>query len=101
MVTGTGNESRPFWQIAEYLSERGFVVLRYDKRGVGENSTILDLNTYANATVQQFQSDAESALNFLIQQPEVDRNRISIIGHSEGAIIHQEKNLSAKRTNKL
>src|ERR671914_208174 len=44
MVTGTGNESRPFWQIAEYLSERGFVVLRYDKRGIGENGTILDLN---------------------------------------------------------
>lgn len=87
LVTGTGNESRPFWQIAEYLSERGFVVLRYDKRGIGENGTILDLDTYANATVQQFQSDAEAALNVLIQQPEVDRGRITIIGHSEGAII--------------
>jgi pimeloyl-ACP methyl ester carboxylesterase len=87
MVTGTGNESRPFWQIAEYLSERGFVVLRYDKRGIGENGTILDLNTYANATVQQFQSDAEAALNVLMQQPEVNRGRITIIGHSEGAII--------------
>ncbi len=84
-VTGTRNESRPFWQIAEYLSERGFVVLRYDKRGIGENGIILDLNTYANATVQQFQSDAEAALNILIQQPEVDRGRITIIGHSEGA----------------
>jgi len=87
MVTGTGNESRPFWQIAEYLSERGFVVLRYDKRGIGENGTILDLNTYANATVQQFQNDAEAALNVLIQQPEADRDKITIIGHSEGAII--------------
>jgi hypothetical protein len=25
------------------LSERSFVVLRYDKRGMGENGTILDL----------------------------------------------------------
>src|SRR5438445_6360815 len=32
----------PFWQIAEYLSERGFAVLRYDKRGVGANFTILN-----------------------------------------------------------
>ena len=24
---------KPFWQISQYLSERGFVVLRYDKRG--------------------------------------------------------------------
>jgi pimeloyl-ACP methyl ester carboxylesterase len=85
--TGTGNESRPFWQIAEYLSERGFVVLRYDKRGIGENGTILDLNTVANSTVQQFQSDAEAALNVLMQQPEVNRERITILGHSEGAII--------------
>lgn len=27
--------TRPFFQIAEYLSERGFAVLQYDKRGVG------------------------------------------------------------------
>ena len=27
----------PLWQIAQYLSERGFAVLRYDKRGVGAN----------------------------------------------------------------
>lgn len=27
--------ARPFFQISEYLSERGFVVLKYDKRGVG------------------------------------------------------------------
>jgi len=39
MAIGTGNESRPFRQIAEYLSERGFVVLGYDKRGIGENGT--------------------------------------------------------------
>lgn len=28
---------KPLWQIAQYLSERGFAVLRYDKRGVGAN----------------------------------------------------------------
>jgi hypothetical protein len=33
---------RPFFQIAEYLSDRGFAVLQYDKRGIGANSTILD-----------------------------------------------------------
>lgn len=41
----TGEKSYPpvpFFQIAEYLSERGFTVLRYDKRGVGANHTILD-----------------------------------------------------------
>ena len=42
---------QPFLQIAKYLSERGFAVLRYDKRGVGGNLTILDKNVWGNATV--------------------------------------------------
>ena len=29
----------PYLQIAQYLSERGFAVLRYDKRGAGANYT--------------------------------------------------------------
>jgi uncharacterized protein len=36
--------AQPFFQIAQYLSEGGFAVLRYDKRGIGENHTILDSN---------------------------------------------------------
>jgi hypothetical protein len=51
-LSGTETGSRIFLQIAEYLSERGFVVLRYDKRGIGENATILDDNVFENATVQ-------------------------------------------------
>jgi len=31
--------------------------------------------------------DAEKAVNVLVQQPEVDAKRISIIGHSEGGAI--------------
>jgi uncharacterized protein len=77
----------PLWQIAQYLSERGFAVLRYDKRGAGANNTILDTNVWGKATVNDFIHDAEKALNVLIQQPEVDPKRISLIGHSEGTII--------------
>ena len=76
----------PFWQIAQYLSERGFAVLRYDKRGVGANNRI-DQNVWGNATVNDLIRDAEKALNILTLQPEVDPKRISIIGHSEGTII--------------
>ncbi|HEX5185834.1 MAG TPA: alpha/beta fold hydrolase [Nitrososphaeraceae archaeon] len=79
--------SRLFFQIADYLSDRGFVTLRYDKRGVGENMTIVDSNVWGNMTFNDLKNDAERALNFLIQQPEVDPKRISIIGHSEGTII--------------
>jgi uncharacterized protein len=76
----------PLWQIAQYLSERGFAVLRYDKRGIGANFTI-NQNVWGNATINDLIQDSKKALNVLIQQPEVDSKRISIIGHSEGTII--------------
>ena len=47
----------------------------------------IDQNVWGNATVNDLIHDAEKALNVLIQQPEVDPKRISIIGHSEGTII--------------
>jgi pimeloyl-ACP methyl ester carboxylesterase len=78
---------KPFWQIAQYLSERGFVVLRYDKRGVGANGTILDANVWGNITFDDLKNDAAKALNILIEQPEVDPNKITLIGHSEGTMI--------------
>jgi predicted esterase len=77
----------PFWQIAQYLSERGFAVLRYDKRGVGANFTILNTNVWGNATISALIHDAQKAVRILTVQPEVDPKRISIIGHSEGTII--------------
>ncbi len=79
--------TRPFFQIAEYLSDRGFAVLQYDKRGIGENMSILDSNAYGNITFNDLKQDAEKALEVLIQQPEVDTNKVTLIGHSEGTII--------------
>jgi uncharacterized protein len=78
--------TKPFWQISQYLSERGFAVLKFDKRGVGESFTILNPNVWGNNTVNDQIQDSKKALNVLIQQPEVDPNRISIIGHSEGTL---------------
>ena len=79
--------SRPYFEIAQYLSERGFAVLQYDKRGIGENFTVLDSNVWGNATVQDLKRDAEKALDLLIQQPEVDASDITLVGHSEGTTI--------------
>jgi uncharacterized protein len=79
--------TRPYFQIAEYLSDRGFVTFRYDKRGIGENSTISDSNVWGNLTFNDLKHDAERALNILIKQPEIDVNRITVLGHSEGTIV--------------
>ncbi len=87
IVTGSSEPSRPFLQIAEYLSSRGIAVLRFNKRGVGLNGTILNASIVNNATYENYKSDAEKALKVLIAQPEVDRNDITVLGHSEGAIV--------------
>jgi uncharacterized protein len=79
--------THPFFQIAEYLSDRGFVTLRYDKRGIGENHTILDSNVWGNMTINDLLQGANKALEVLMQQPEVDNNKITVLGHSEGTVV--------------
>jgi len=78
--------ARPFFDIARYLSERGFAVLQYNKRGIGANFTILDSNVWGNTTVKDLENDAEKALEVLIQQPEVDSHSVTLVGHSEGTM---------------
>ncbi len=79
--------ARPFFDIAEYLSDSGFVVLQYDKRSIGANATILDYNVWGNVTVDDLTRDAQKALDVLLRQPEVDSSKIVLIGHSEGTTI--------------
>lgn len=75
----------PYSPMAEYLSERGFAVLRYDKPGVGPNSTIIDSNAWGNLTFDNMKQNAEKALSVLLQQPEVNATKkATLIGHSEG-----------------
>jgi uncharacterized protein len=77
-----------FFQIAEYLSERGFAVLQYDKRGIGTNHTLLDSNVWGNVTFNDLKQDSEKGLSVLLQQPEVNAvKKATLIGHSEGTVV--------------
>lgn len=88
LVTGSGTQNRdeellghkPFKVIADYLTRRGIVVLRYDDR---EFTT----KTYNEATSRNYANDALGAVAFLKSQGIVDGKRIGIIGHSEGGTI--------------
>jgi pimeloyl-ACP methyl ester carboxylesterase len=86
-ATETGEPAKPHLQLATYLSERGFAVLRYNKRGVGFNSTLSDPQVFFDTTIQDLEGDAVKALTVLRQQPEVDPEDITLIGHSESTII--------------
>ena len=87
----TGEKTYPakqtFFQISQYLSERGFAVLKYDKRGITSNFTI-DYDVWGNATFDLLKQDASKALSVLLQQPQVNSTeKVTLIGHSEGTMI--------------
>ena len=80
--------AQPLFQIAEYMSDRGFVVLRYDKRGVGSNYTFSDSNAWDNLTFDNLKQDAEKALSTLLQQPKVNgTEKVTLFAHSEGTAV--------------
>ena len=82
------SQTSPYFHMAEYLSDRGFAVLTYEKRGVGPNFTISDSNAWGNLTFNNLKQDAEKALSVLLQQPEVNATKkATLIGHSEGTNI--------------
>jgi len=68
-----------FTDIAHTLAEAGYCVLRFDKRGIGQSQGFF--STYAQP---EEISDLKYALDFLKAQPEVDKSRIALLGHSEG-----------------
>lgn len=75
-------EHKPFWVIADHLTRNGFMVLRYDKRGVAKST-----GRYANATTLDFAEDVSQAIEYLKSRSDVDKSAIGIIGHSEGGVI--------------
>ena len=90
LITGSGQQDRdetlfghkPFAVIADYLTKQGFVVLRVDDRGIGKTTGI-----FSEATTMDFAKDLEAGLDFLEKQPMVSKNKIGLIGHSEGGMI--------------
>ncbi len=73
---------RPFRQIAERLAEEGIAVLRVDDRMVGGSG-----GDATDATTFDFAEDVREEIAWLRERPEIDPNRIALVGHSEGAVI--------------
>ncbi|HEY0811268.1 MAG TPA: alpha/beta fold hydrolase, partial [Longimicrobiales bacterium] len=73
---------RPFREIAEALAAHGVATLRYDDRGFGGSTGL-----YGEATSADFAEDARAVLAYLRTRPEIDSDRIFLIGHSEGGMI--------------
>ena len=64
------------------IADAGFIVLRYDKRGVGQSGGRAES---AGSPITQRISRA--AVKLLSDREDVDGKRIAVIGHSEGAVL--------------
>ena len=90
LVAGSGPHDRdenvfrhkPFLLLADALSRNGFIVLRYDERGVGATN---GGNPFA--PTEPLATDAMAALRYLKTRPEVNAAQVGIMGHSEGGMI--------------
>ncbi|MBL0267748.1 MAG: alpha/beta fold hydrolase [Chitinophagaceae bacterium] len=90
LISGSGPQNRneelmghqPFAVLADYLTRRGFIVLRADDRGVAKSTGVFD-----KATSRDFADDVNTHINYLLQRKEVNKKQIGLIGHSEGGMI--------------
>lgn len=71
-----------FRSLADTVTARGIAVLRYDDRGVAESG-----GDFASAGLSDLVSDVEAAVRYLRGRPDIDGDRIALVGHSEGGII--------------
>lgn len=92
IVTSDGKDSLLFKSLEQAFLEDGVAVLVYDKRGVSAvddqfMKVSVDWNIFSSATAESFASDAVSAFDTLAAYPGIDKDRLGILGHSEGTLL--------------
>jgi len=80
-----GGSSRKEWVgIVPRLVERGYLVVAYDIRGHGESDAVDSIWSLFNDP-DQAPRDLRAVLRFLASRPDVDKERIAVVGASIGA----------------
>lgn len=69
-----------FGQLAGALADAGYLVVRYDKRGVGQSGGRAE-----SASLEDYAEDLRAVLKAVADRKDVDSKRIAVFGHSEGA----------------
>jgi pimeloyl-ACP methyl ester carboxylesterase len=90
LVPGAGRTDRDealsgiplYGQLAATLADAGFVVVRYDKRGVGQSG-----GREETAGIADYAEDVRAVVQFLRKRKDVDGKRVALLGHAEGGMI--------------
>lgn len=92
LISGSGTQDRDgtmfghktYAVLADLLTKQGIAVLRVDDRGAGKST--LGPNPL-HLTSVDFGIDVANSINYLISRPDIDKNKIGLVGHSEGGMI--------------
>jgi uncharacterized protein len=89
-ITADGNPHKMFEVLAHHIGSDHFITYRYNKRGVTDQlqgPPIVDPNIFASGDVDALVADALSAIKMLRTNPQVDQNKIILLGLSEGTVL--------------
>ena len=73
-------------QIAEALARQGIISLRFDKYFAGKTGAGRFASDPGSSDLNAFLQQADDAYKLLYQQPATDRQRLLVVGHSEGGM---------------
>lgn len=101
LVSGSGPTDRDetvagipiFGQLAGALADAGFIVLRYDKRGVGQSGGRPEA-----AALADYADDLRAAVRYLADRKDVHRRRLAVVGYSEGGPVAM---IAASKENRI
>src|SRR5262245_32260945 len=101
LVAGSGSVDRDevvagipiFAQVPAGHADRGFIVLRYDKRGVGQSG-----GRSERVTIQDYADDLITTIKWLEKRQDIDPRQIVVVGHSEGGAVAM---LAAEREDRI
>jgi pimeloyl-ACP methyl ester carboxylesterase len=69
-------------ELAGALADAGSIVVRYDKRGIGQSGGRAE-----SASLADYADDVRAAIKALADRKDVDPKRIAVVGHGEGGTI--------------
>jgi hypothetical protein len=84
-----------FAQLANAIADAGFLVIRFDKRGVGQSG-----GRDETAIIVDYSDDVRSVVRYLEKRKDVDPKRIALVGYGEGGLVSmlaasEEKKIAA------
>ncbi len=90
LVGGPGRQDRDealyglpiFGQLAGHLANAGYLVVRFDKRGVGQSG-----GRPEHAGLDEYAQDVAGIVEWLRERRDVDGNRIALVTHGEGSAV--------------